>query len=170
MNYADLRKYDTANGSGVGTTLFVSGCNFHCPNCFNKDTTWDFNSGKEFTKEVEDKLIDYAKDVHVNHVSLLGGEIFHQDLDTILNLVKRIKEEVNKPIYVWTGFTWEELLKDDKKIEILKYIDVLTDGRFEQDKKDMSLLYKGSTNQMCINVPATIKQNKIIEHSWEVNE
>ena len=113
------------------------------PNCFNR-TAWNFNFGQPFTKEVEDKLIDYAKDVHVNHVSLLGGEIFHQDLNIILNLVKRIKEEVNKPIYVWTGFTWEELLKDDRKIEILKYIDVLTDGRFEQDKKDMSLLYKGS--------------------------
>ena len=169
MNYADLRKYDTANGNGVGTTMFVSGCHFHCLNCFNKEA-WNFNYGQPFTKKVEDKLIDYAKDIHVNHVSLLGGEIFHQDLDIILHLVKRIKEEVNKPIYVWTGFTWEELLKDDRKIEILKYIDVLTDGRFEQDKKDMNLLYKGSTNQMCINVPATIKQNKIIEHSWEVNE
>ena len=169
MNYADLRKYDTANGSGIGTTIFVSGCNFHCSNCFNR-SAWNFNFGQPFTKEVEDKLIDYAKDVHVNHVSLLGGEIFHQDLNIILHLVKRIKEEVNKPIYVWTGFTWEELLKDDRKIEILKYIDVLTDGRFEQNKKDMSLLYKGSTNQMCINVPATIKQNKIIEHSWKVNE
>ena len=165
MNYADLRKYDTANGSGVGTTIFVSGCNFHCPNCFNR-TAWNFNFGQPFTKEVEDKLIDYAKDVHVNHVSLLGGEIFHQDLDTILNLVKRIKEEVNKPIYVWTGFTWEELLKDDKKIEILKYIDVLTDGRFEQDKKDMSLLYKGSWNQKTIDVKSSLSKGKIIKYEW----
>ena len=166
MNYADLRKYDTANGSGIGTTIFVSGCNFHCPNCFNKDTTWDFNSGKEFTKEVEDKFINYAKDNHVNHVSLLGGEVFHQDLDTILNLVKRIKEEVNKPIYVWTGFTWDELLKDDRKIEILKYIDVLTDGRFEQDKKDMSLLYKGSWNQKTIDVKSSLSKGKIIKYEW----
>ena len=135
------------------------------PNCFNKEA-WDFNYGQPFTKEVEDKLIDYAKDIHVNHVSLLGGEIFHQDLNIILNLVKRIKEEVNKPIYVWTGFTWEELLKDDKKIEILKYIDVLTDGRFEQDKKDISLLYKGSWNQKTIKVQDSLKQNKIIEYDW----
>ena len=165
MNYADLRKYDTANGSGVGTTLFVSGCNFHCPNCFNR-SAWNFNFGQHFTKEVEDKLIDYAKDVHVNHVSLLGGEIFHQDLNIILNLVKRIKEEVNKPIYVWTGFTWEELLKDDRKIEILKYIDVLTDGRFEQDKKDMSLLYKGSWNQKTIDVKSSLSKGKIIKYEW----
>ena len=165
MNYADLRKYDTANGSGIGTTIFVSGCNFHCSNCFNR-TAWDFNFGQPFTKEVEDKLIDYAKDVHVNHVSLLGGEIFHQDLNIILNLVKRIKEEVNKPIYVWTGFTWEELLKDDRKIEILKYIDVLTDGRFEQDKKDMSLLYKGSWNQKTIDVKSSLSKGKIIKYEW----
>ena len=165
MNYADLRKYDTANGNGIGTTIFVSGCNFHCPNCFNR-TAWNFNFGQPFTKEVEDKLIDYAKDVHVNHVSLLGGEIFHQDLNIILNLVKRIKEEVNKRIYVWTGFTWEELLKDDRKIEILKYIDVLTDGRFEQDKKDMSLLDKGSWNQKTIDVKSSLSKGKIIKYEW----
>ena len=165
MNYADLRKYDTANGNGIGTTIFVSGCNFHCSNCFNR-SAWNFNFGQPFTKEVEDKLIDYAKDVHVNHVSLLGGEIFHQDLNIILNLVKRIKEEVNKPIYVWTGFTWEELLKDDRKIEILKYIDVLTDGRFEQDKKDMSLLYKGSWNQKTIDVKSSLSKGKIIKYEW----
>lgn len=166
MYYADLRKYDTANGSGVGTTIFVSGCNFHCSNyCFNKEA-WNFNYGQPFTKDVEDKLIDYAKDVHVNHVSLLGGEIFHQDLNIILNLVKRIKEEVNKPIYVWTGFTWEELLKDDKKIEILKYIDVLTDGRFEQNKKDINLLYKGSWNQKTIDVKSSLSKGKIIKYEW----
>ena len=136
------------------------------PNCFNKEA-WDFNYGQPFTKEVEDKLIDYAKDVHVNHVSLLGGEVFHQDLNIILNLVKRIKEEVNKPIYVWTGFTWEELLKDDRKIEILKYIDVLTDGRFEQDKKDMSLLYKGSTNQIEISVQESLKEGRIVKYKWK---
>ena len=166
MNYADLRKYDTANGSGIGTTIFVSGCNFHCPNCFNKEAQ-NFNFGQPFTKEVEDKLIDYAKDIHVNHVSLLGGEIFHQDLNIILHLVKRIKEEVNKPIYVWTGFTWEKLLKDDRKIEILKYIDVLTDGRFEQDKKDMNLLYKGSTNQIEISVQESLKEGRIVKYKWK---
>ena len=136
------------------------------PNCFNQEA-WDFNYGQPFTKEVEDKLIYYAKDVHVNHVSLLGGEIFHQDLNIILHLVKRIKEEVNKPIYVWTGFTWEELLKDDRKIEILKYIDVLTDGRFEQDKKDMNLLYKGSSNQIEISVQESLKEGRIVKYKWK---
>ena len=166
MNYADLRKYDTANGTGIATSLFCSGCNFHCPFCFNKQAQ-DFNFGQPFTKEVEDKLIEYAKDKHVNHVSLLGGEIFHQDLNTILHLVKRIKKEVNKPIYVWTGFTWQELLKDKNKVEILKYIDVLTDGRFEQDKKDINLLYKGSTNQIEISVQESLKEGRIVKYKWK---
>lgn len=165
INYSDLRKYDTTNGNGIGTTLFCSGCKFNCHNCFNKESQ-NFNYGKEFTKNVEDKLISFAKDEHVNHVSLLGGEIFHQDLKIILNLVKRIKQEVNKPIYVWTGFTWSELLQDENKVEILKYIDVLTDGRFEQDKKDLNLLYKGSHNQKCIDVKLSLLKNKIIEYEW----
>ena len=164
MNYADLRKYDTANGSGIGTTIFVSGCNFHCSNCFNKDTTWDFNSGKEFTKEVEDKFINYAKDNHVNHVSLLGGEVFHQDLYVILKLVKRIKTEIKKPIWVWSGFTFNELLKDKSKANILKYIDILVDGQFKIDKKDINLLFKGSSNQRIIDVQESLKQNKIIKY------
>lgn len=168
MYYADLRQYDATNGTGIGTTLFVSGCNFHCPNCFNKEAQ-NFNFGRPFTKEVEDKFINYAKDNHVNHVSLLGGEVFHQDLDVILNLVQRIKKEVGKAIYVWTGFTWSELLEDKKKVEILKYIDVLTDGRFEQDKKNVNLLYKGSTNQIEIDVSKSLKKGKIVKYEWKNN-
>ena len=124
MNYADLRPFDATNGTGIGTSLFVSGCLFHCKECFNKEA-WDFNYGKPFTKEVEDYFINCAKNPHVDHVSLLGGEVFYQDLDIILNLVKRIKQEVNKTLWVWSGFTFNELLKDKSKISILKYIDIL---------------------------------------------
>lgn len=166
MNYCDLRPFDSNNGIGVGTTIFFSGCHFHCPNCFNKEAQ-DFNYGKEFTKNVEDKLINYAKNKHVNHISILGGEPFHQDLDMLLNIVKRIKKEVNKPIYIWTGFTWETLLQDKKKMEILEYIDVITDGRFETNKKDINLLFKGSSNQKTIDVKKSLKQNKIIEYNWK---
>lgn len=144
---------------------FVQDVTSIVPNCFNKEAQ-NFNYGKEFTKEIEDRLIEYAKDKHVNHISLLGGEIFHQDLNTILNLVKRIKEEVNKPIYIWTGFTWNELLQDKKKVKILKYIDVLTDGRFIQEQKDLNLLYKGSSNQITISVQKSLEENKIIKYDW----
>lgn len=163
MNYADLRPFDATNGTGIGTSLFVSGCLFHCKECFNKEA-WDFNYGKPFTKEVEDYFINCAKNPHVDHVSLLGGEVFYQDLDIILNLVKRIKQEVNKTLWVWSGFTFDELLKDKSKISILKYIDILVDGQFEIDKKDINLLFKGSSNQRIIDVQESLKQNKIIKY------
>ena len=135
MNYADLRPFDATNGIGIGTTLFVSGCLFHCKNCFNKET-WDFDYGKPFTKEVEDYFINSAKNPHIDHISLLGGEVFYQDLDIILNLVKRIKTEVNKPIWVWSGFLFDRDLKDK---EVLNYIDVLVDGRYEDELLDPKL-------------------------------
>ena len=160
-NYSDIRKFDTSNGKGIGSTIFFSGCNFNCKGCFNKESQ-DFNYGKQYTKEVEDKLIKYSKDKHITHISILGGEPFHQDLDVILNLVKRIKEEVNKPIFIWTGFKFEELLKDEIKVEILQYVDVVTDGRFEIDKKEMGLYFKGSYNQRTIDVQKSLKANKLI--------
>ena len=163
MNYADLRPFDATNGTGIGTSLFVSGCLFHCKECFNKEA-WDFNYGKPFTKEVEDYFINCAKNPHIDHVSLLGGEVFYQDLDVILNLVKRIKTEVNKTLWAWSGFTFDELLKDKSKANILKYIDILVDGQFKIDKKDINLLFKGSSNQRIIDVQESLKQNKIIKY------
>ena len=163
MNYADLRPFDATNGMGIGTTLFVSGCLFHCKGCFNEEA-WNFNYGKPFTKEVEDYFINCAKNPHINHISLLGGEVFYQDLDTILNLVKRIKTEVKKPIWVWSGFTYEELIKSKPKLTILQYIDVLVDGQFKQELKDINLKLRGSSNQRIINVQESLKQNKVVEY------
>lgn len=137
---------------------------FIVPNCFNKEAQ-SFTYGKPFTKEVEDLFISYAQDIHVQGVCLLGGEIFHQDLDGILKLVRRIKNEVNKPIYCWTGFLWDDLVKDNRKLEILKYIDVIIDGKFEEDKKDLSLKHKGSWNQREIDVKKSLSKNEII--LWE---
>ena len=165
MNYADLRPFDATNGTGIGTSLFVSGCLFHCKECFNKEA-WDFNYGKPFTKEVEDYFINCAKNPHVDHVSLLGGEVFYQDLDIILNLVKRIKTEVKKPIWVWTGFVFDELVKSKPKANILQYIDILVDGQFEIDKKDINLKLRGSTNQRIIDVQESLKQDKVIIKSF----
>lgn len=160
MNYADLRPFDATNGVGIGTTLFVSGCNFHCKDCFNQKA-WNFNYGKPFTKEIEDYFIKCASNSHISHISLLGGEVFHQDINVILNLVKRIKTEINKPIWIWTGYTYEELLSSNKK-ECLKYIDVLVDGRFKINEKDITLTFRGSSNQRIIDVQKSLKSNKII--------
>ncbi len=165
MNYADIRKFDTTNGTGISSTLFVSGCNFKCHNCFNKEAQ-NFNYGNEFTKDVEDKFIEYCKNEHVNHISILGGEPFQQDLDIMLSLVKRIKKETSKPICIWSGFKWEELMIDCGKKEILKYVTVLTDGRFVQKLKDLNLNFKGSSNQKSINVQRSLKENKIILWEW----
>lgn len=161
INYGSLRKYDASNWSGINSTLFVSGCYFHCKGCFNR-CAQDFNYGNEFTKEVEDLFISYAQDIHVQGVCLLGGEVFHQDLDIILKLVRRIKDEVNKPIYCWTGFLWEDLIKNNKALEILRYIDVIIDGQFEEDKKDLMLKHKGSSNQREIDVVESLKRGEII--------
>lgn len=161
MNYADMRRYDASNWSGINSTLFVSGCTFNCKGCFNK-VAQDFNYGKPYTKEVEDLFISYIKDKHVDGACLLGGEVFQQDLDIILNLVKRIKTETGKPIYVWSGYLWENLIQDEKKLKILKYIDVLIDGQFEEDKKDLTLKHKGSANQREVNVKESLNKNKVV--------
>lgn len=167
MNYAELRKYDASNWDSINSTIYFSGCNFHCQwlGCFNKKVQ-DFNYGNPYTKEVEDLFISYIRDKHVDGVCLLGGEVFHQDLNIILNLVKRIKSETNKPIYVWSGYKFEDLLKDENKVKILKYIDVLIDGQFEEDKRDLTLKHKGSWNQREIDVKASlITENVILYNS-----
>lgn len=161
MKYAKIRKYDTSNWDGINTTIFFSGCKFNCLGCFNKEAQ-DFNYGKDFTKEVEDLFISYAKDTHVVGVCLLGGEIFQQDLWLIFKFVERIKKEVNKPVHLWTGYKWEELLKDPKKIMILEYCDTLVDGQFEIEKKDLTLKYRGSSNQRVIDIKKSLIKGDVI--------
>ena len=162
MNYAKIIKYDTGNWDGVNTTIFFSGCRFKCPGCFNK-CAQDFNYGKKYTEEVEDLLISYAKDKHVVGVCILGGEPFQQDLDILLRLVRRIAYEVNKPIHIWTGYSFEDLLTDDQKKKILCFIDTLVDGRFILAKKDLNLKYRGSSNQRVIDVQASLEAGRIIQ-------
>ena len=162
MNYADLRKYDASNWSGIQTTLFVSGCTHNCEGCFNKEEQ-NFNYGKPFTKEVEDLFISYAKDPHVDGVCILGGEPLQQDLNLMFNLVKRIKSEVDKPIHMWSGYTWEEILQDDKKVDVIMWVDTLVDGRFMLDQRDLSLAHKGSHNQREIDVQVSLKLGRVCE-------
>lgn len=161
MKYAQIRKYDTSNWDGINTTIFFSGCKFGCPGCFNKDAQ-DFNYGLDYDLDVENLFISYAKDEHSVGVCILGGEPFQQDLDILLRLVKRIKEEVNKPIHIWTGYIFEELIKDEKKRNILNYIDTLVDGQFILAKKDLNLKFRGSSNQRVIDVQKSLKEGKIV--------
>lgn len=166
MNYAQIRKYDVSNWEGINTSIFFSGCTFKCDGCFNQEAQ-DFNYGKKYTKDVEDNFILYAKDKYVDGICLLGGEVFQQDLTTILSLVRRIKNEVKKPIYIWSGYTWDKLVKDKNKLDILNYVDILIDGKFDINKKDLTLKFKGSGNQRIIDVQKSLKSNQVI--LWENN-
>lgn len=160
MNYARIIKHDVTNGKGIRTTIFFSGCTLNCKGCFNKEVQ-NFNYGNEFTKEVEDRAIEYMKDEQVVGVSLLGGEVFQQEPRRMIEFVKRIKQEVGKPIWIWSGYVYEQIIKLPHGYAILENTDVLIDGRFEEDKKDLSLMYRGSSNQRVIDVQKTLTSTKI---------
>ena len=161
MNYTKMMKYDTSNWDGITATIFFSGCKFHCPGCFNQEA-WDFNHGQPFDKKAEDLFISYAKNPHVTGVCLLGGEVFQQDLDRILDLVIRIKREVRKPIHVWSGYTYEEIMADEKKMVILCHVDTLVDGPFIFKQKDLRLKHRGSSNQRVIDVQASMRSGQVV--------
>lgn len=163
MNYAQLRHYDVANGPGVRASIFVSGCRFNCKGCFNKEAQ-DFNYGNIYTKEVENKFMEYVLDDNVKGISILGGEPLMQTTDdSLLNLLKRIKKETNKEIWMWTGFIYETAILDEKRKEILNYVDVLVDGQFDESKKVLNLKFRGSTNQRIIDLNRTRLTGEIIE-------
>ena len=163
MNYAQIRHYDVANGPGVRASIFVSGCTHNCKNCFNKEAQ-NFNYGNLYTKEVEDKFMKYVLDDNTKGVSILGGEPLMQTMDnSLLNLLKRIKKETNKEIWLWSGYTYEEAILSEKRREILNYVDVLVDGRFEEENKSLLIKFRGSTNQRIIDLNKTRKEGKIVE-------
>ena len=163
MNYVKIRKLDVTNGPGIRTTLFVSGCTHNCEGCFNKEQQ-DFNYGNKFTKETEDEFIQLTKNKQIKGVNILGGEPMQQIMDdTLLNLLKRIKLETDKPIWLWSGYTFEEIVNNPKRLEILREVDVLIDGKFQADKRDIMLKYRGSSNQRVIDVKKSLEQGNIVE-------
>lgn len=169
MNIAKINKFDTANGIGVRTSIFVSGCEHYCKGCFNEEA-WDFNYGNELTKEVALEVVNNLKNPNIKGLSILGGEPLHpKNLEGVFLLISTSKflADNNKDIWLWTGYTFEELLsrKDGLTVSILNLIDVLVDGKFELDKKDLNLKYRGSTNQRVINVKESLKRSEVI--LWE---
>lgn len=155
MKYAKIIKYDTGNWEGINTTIFFSGCHFHCRGCFN-EVAQDFNYGTEFNRETIEDFITKAKDEHVVGVNILGGEPFDQDLDVMYNFIKEVRERVGKPIHFWSGYLYEEIMKDEKKARILRLVDTLVDGQFMLDKKDLRLRFRGSSNQRVIDVGKSV--------------
>ena len=160
MHYGQIRKYDVANGLGIRVTFFVTGCTHNCFNCFNKDYQ-NFDSGKLWLEENTQEVIEYLKDPNVAGLSILGGEPFQNTLG-ILDVVKKVKAEIDKPIWIWTGYLYEGLINNEDNRELLNYCDVLIDGPFKEELKDLTLKYKGSKNQRVIDVKQTIKENKVI--------
>ena len=162
MRYAQLRRYDISNGPNIRATLFVSGCTHNCKGCFNKDYQ-DFNYGKEWTSITETLFLCYAKDPKVKGINILGGEPLQQTMDNSLaDLLAKIKENTNKPIWLWTGYKLEDVINNTKAMNILQYVDVLIDGKFEEDKKDLNLMYRGSANQRIINLTKTFEKGEIV--------
>ena len=160
MRYASIRDLDITNGTDIGVALFVQGCHFHCKNCFNK-STWDFDGGKEFTKETCDKFMKLVNRPFIKRVSILGGEpLAKENVDDVCNVLKQIKD---KHIWVYTGYTFETV----KNYDIMKYIDYLVDGQYVDELRDLRLKFRGSSNQRIIDVQKSLKENKVI--LYEVN-
>ena len=144
MRYASIRKMDTSNGNGVHTSIFVQGCYHRCKGCWN-ESTWDFKGGKELTEEALNKFIECSNADYITGISVLGGEPFMQEPSEILGLLKTLKDRVGKPIWLWTSYTFDSIPEEYK--ECLDYIDVLIDGRYIEELRDLNLMYRGSSNQ-----------------------
>ena len=169
LNYCNIKKTDIANGIGIRVSLFVSGCTRHCKNCFNSET-WDFNYGNPFTKETEDEIIESLSKSYINGLTVLGGEPFEvRNQREIFPFIKRIRKELpNKTIWFYTGCTLEnELQKEgywrcEVTDELLANIDVLVDGPFIENLYDISLCFRGSSNQRIIDMKKTLENGNVV--------
>ena len=171
MNYADIRPIDVANGPGIRVSLFVSGCTHHCKECFNPET-WDFNYGKPFGEAEIQAILGHLAKPYMKGLSLLGGEPFEpQNQATVLELVRRVRERFpEKDIWCYSGFLFEALAAGkvgEHSREMLEQLDVLVDGPFVLEQKDLSLRFRGSANQRILDVPASLKQGCAVE--WDNN-
>lgn len=175
MRYSQIRNLDISNGLGVGVSLFVQGCPFHCKNCFNSDT-WDFNGGKEWTEEIKDRFMKLIDRPYIKRISFLGGEcLAEQNLDEVLKLVQEIRISFpDKTIWLYTGYSYSEIfrgqssclsqegLNNFKRREIIKLCDVVVDGEYIDEQKDLTLKWRGSKNQHVIDVKQSLAQNKMV--------
>lgn len=166
MRYAKIRKMDVSNGDEIGVSLFVQGCHFHCKGCFNPET-WDFNGGKEWTKEVEDKFFTLVGKPYIKRVSFLGGEpLADENVETVLRIIQKIHRTYpDKKIWVYTGYNWDEVISSYDgfglyRAAVIFASDIVVDGKFQIDKQDLyneNICWAGSTNQRVINVRETLK-------------
>lgn len=169
MKYADIRQYDVANGEGIRTVLFVSGCTHNCKGCFN-ELYQDFGYGKEFGDEEINLILEYVSKKEIRGLTLLGGEPM-QNVDGIRPLLEKLhkyilkcrEEGIEKDIWLYSGYTFEEICQQKDKKELLGYVDVLIDGRFVEEKLDLKLAFRGSSNQRIIDVKKSLEKGYAIE-------
>lgn len=178
MRVAQIRSMDISNGEGVGVSLFVQGCDRHCFNCFNSET-WDFNGGKEWTEKTKNKFMELIDRPYIRRISILGGEpLAEQNLDDVLSLIKEIRISFpEKTIWLYTGYEFEQIkdafIESKKWLqaswkhsaiirwEIISNVDVVVDGEYIDEQKDLTLAYRGSKNQRVINIQESLLKNKI---------
>ncbi|CAI2549432.1 hypothetical protein AKUH3B209X_00320 [Apilactobacillus kunkeei] len=160
---ADYKPFNFVDGEGIRCSIYVSGCKFLCPGCYNV-ASQNFHYGQPYSRDLEDQIIEDMKKDYVQGLTLLGGEPF-LNTQVCLRLCKRVREEFGhtKYIWSWSGYTFDELLKDSyDKLKLLSMIDILVDGRFMEDQKDLTLQFRGSANQRIINVPKSLEENKVV--------
>ena len=185
MRYARIRKMDVSNGEGVGISLFVQGCHFHCKGCFNQET-WDFNGGKEWTPEIEEQFIQLANKPYIKRISILGGEpLADENVRDVYNLIAQLKGRYpEKKVWLYTGYEWEKIVEESHAIRVengdyfsnlyrygaIVYADIVVDGKFQLDKQDLyndNIVFAGSTNQRVIDSGASLSNGRIILHNGE---
>lgn len=165
MNYADIKKVDVANGPGVRVSLFVSGCTHHCKECFNPET-WDFSFGDPFGEAQIQEILKLLNRSYIRGLSLLGGEPFEpQNQQAVLELVRRVRETLpQKDVWCYSGYLFEELAESnvgEHSRQLLEQLDILVDGPFVLEQKDLGLRFRGSANQRIIDVPQSLKAGKV---------
>ena len=169
MNYASIKRMDVANGPGVRMSLFVSGCTHYCRNCFNREA-WEFDYGSPFTEKEIESIVEYVSGKYIAGLTLLGGEPLEpSNQKGILPLLRRMKEECpEKSIWCYTGYDYEKDILGRMMVEVpetpefLSYIDVLVDGEFIEELHNLSLRFKGSSNQRIIMVQDSLKKGQIV--------
>lgn len=164
MNYSGIKYADMINGIGIRVSLFVSGCTHACKNCFNVET-WNPNYGEEFTEKQEDEIISFFKKYGktIKGLSLLGGDpTYPHNIEPLIKFLKKFKKELpDRDIWIWSGFTWEEILADEKRLELISHCDVLIDGKFKEELKNLNLKWRGSSNQRVIDIKDSLKNKEI---------
>lgn len=162
MRYSGIIDFDVVNGEGIGCSIFFQGCSHHCKGCFNPET-WDFKGGHEFTKDKQKEFIDLCSRPFIDFISLLGGEPLDQDRLEMFNFISKLKQ-LHKPIYVWSGYTWEEINCSKEMKKVILLVDYLIDGEFQEDKKDLKLKLRGSSNQRIIDVQQSLLKGEVVLH------